>query len=83
MPSQMTTGIHAALIKAGPFSGHTIAWSKRLTETPFAQKLQSVVVHAYDNGMAAVLIAALVVILIGSLAAAVLMRKESHADVHA
>lgn len=83
MPSQMTTGIHAALIKAGPFSGHTIAWSKRLTETPFAQKLQSVVVHAYDNGMAAVLIAALIVILIGSLAAAVLMRKESHADVHA
>lgn len=76
MPAKMATGIHDALVAAGPFSGHTIAWSKRLTATPYAEKVQNVVIHAYDKGMGAVLIGACIVVLLGSLAAATLMQKE-------
>ncbi|WP_245150465.1 hypothetical protein [Weissella cibaria] len=45
------TGLHKALVEAGPFSDHAVDFSDRLTNAPFAHDLQQVVLHAYDKGM--------------------------------
>lgn len=58
MPAAALTGIKDALINAGPFSGHTIAFSARLTKSPFGHQIQAIVVRAYDNGMIALTLTA-------------------------
>lgn len=77
MPTEMYTGIHKALVEAGPFSGHAIAFSKRIGATPFAQAIQKAVVNAYDHGLIAASYTAMVLILIGAAAAAFLMKSNT------
>lgn len=74
MPTQALNGIKDALINAGPFSGHTIAFSARLAKSPFAHQIQTIVVRAFDNGMIALTLTAAVIALIGALAAVLLLR---------
>ncbi len=80
MPAKMTAGIHAALVTAGPFSGHSIAWSARLARTPFVHAVCQVVLRAYDRGMGAVALCAAAVVVVGSLAALLLMRGPVATD---
>ena len=51
MPEAAATSLHKTLVEAGPFSDHTVAFSDRLTNAPFAHDFQQVVLHAYDKGM--------------------------------
>lgn len=76
MPTQALNGIKEALINAGPFSGHSIAFSSRIEKAPFAHALQQVVIKAYDNGMAAVAITSGVIVVLGAIGAAFLMRNR-------
>lgn len=76
MPHSVMTQLKEALVNAGPFSGHSIAFSKRLSEAPFASEFQKIVVHAYDNGMSAVAITSSILVLIGCLAAVLLLRNR-------
>jgi EmrB/QacA subfamily drug resistance transporter len=76
MPAKVINGIKDALINAGPFSGHTIAFSTQMQHMPFAATLQKIVIAAYDNGMAAVAISSGVIVLLGALGAAILMRNR-------
>ena len=80
MPAKMADGIHSALVTAGPFSGHSIAWSAQLAKTSFAHAVRQVVIRAYDRGMSAVALCAAVVVVIGSVAALALMRNQVSAD---
>ncbi|KRM12836.1 major facilitator superfamily permease [Paucilactobacillus suebicus DSM 5007 = KCTC 3549] len=76
MPSSALSGLHSALVKAGPFSGHGIAFSTRLSQAPFAADFQKVVVHAYDNGMSAVAFSSAVIVLIGCIGSAILLKNR-------
>lgn len=78
MPVKVMNNIKDALVNAGPFSGHTIAFSSRMEHAPFAKALQKIVIHAYDNGMAAVAVTSGVIVIVGAIGAAFLMR--SHVD---
>lgn len=75
-PAKAINGIKEALINAGPFSGHTIAFSARMDHLPFAQALQKIVIHAYDNGMAAVSMTSAIIVIVGAIGAALLMRNH-------
>ncbi|GAX01272.1 MFS transporter [Secundilactobacillus silagei] len=76
MPAPALTGLKKALIDAGPFSGHGIAFSDRLSHAPFAQDFQRIVIHAYDNGMTTVAISSAIIALVGGIAAAVLLQRN-------
>lgn len=76
MPAKALSGIKDALINAGPFSGHGVAFSDKMQHAPFAHALQQIVIKAYDNGMIAVAISSAVVVLLGALGAAFLMRNQ-------
>lgn len=76
MPAKVMSSIKDALINAGPFSGHTIAFSDRMAHAPFAKALQKIVIHAYDNGMAAVAVTSGVIVIVGGVGAALLMKNH-------
>ena len=76
MPEAAATGLHKALVEAGPFSGHEVAFSDRLSQAPFAHAFQQVVLNAYDKGMAAVGVTAAITVFIGAVGAAVFMRER-------
>ncbi|PWF99652.1 MFS transporter [Levilactobacillus bambusae] len=76
LPAQMADGLHKALLEAGPFSGHAIAFSHRVNATPFAKSIQTAVINAYDHGLTAASYTAMVLILIGAAAAMFLMRSK-------
>ena len=78
MPEAAATGLHKALVEAGPFSGHAVAFSDRLSQAPFAHAFQQVVLNAYDKGMAAVGVTAAITVFIGAIGAAVFMRERKH-----
>lgn len=69
--------IKDALIEAGPFSGHTIAFSDKMNLAPFAHELQQVVLHAYDKGMTAATLLSAGVVFVGAIAAGLLLKKNS------
>lgn len=79
LPAAAASGLRKALFSAGPFSGHQIAFSARVSRAPFAHGLQMMVLRAYHSGMVGVLFTAAGVLMLGSLAAATLMR-EHHAS---
>ncbi|AVK60318.1 MFS transporter [Lactobacillus sp. CBA3605] len=76
LPKVSATAIHAALVKAGPFSGHAIAYSHRLSQMPFAKTVQQLVWQAYANGTRAVTLTAAGIVLVGGLCAAIFMRNR-------
>ncbi|MFV0557674.1 MAG: MFS transporter [Enterococcus sp.] len=73
---QLPQELSDAFLDAGPFSGHAIAFSDQLSQAPFADKLQVIVVQAFDQGMIRVSYVVAGTILLGALAAALLMRKN-------
>ncbi|MBU7561846.1 DHA2 family efflux MFS transporter permease subunit [Weissella cibaria] len=79
MPEAAATGLHKALVEAGPFSGHAVAFSDRLTKAPFAHDFQQVVLHAYDKGMIAVGVTAAITVFVGAIGAALFMRDRKNA----
>ncbi len=76
MPAKTLHALKEALISAGPFSGHGIAFSERLSRALFAQDFQRIVVHAYDNGTSALSLGAAGIAIVGGLAAALLLRNR-------
>lgn len=76
MPATAVTGLKRALIEAGPFSGHGIAFSSRVNQAPFAQAFQRVVVRAYDNGMAAVSLTSAIIVILGGVGAMLLLQNH-------
>ncbi|OJG36473.1 drug:H+ antiporter-2 (14 Spanner) (DHA2) family drug resistance MFS transporter [Enterococcus devriesei] len=74
MPAQAAAGLHKAIINDGPFSGHQIAFSERLSKVPFAHDFQQVVIKAFDHGMVGVSLTAAVIVLIGAAGAIFFMR---------
>lgn len=76
MPAAALTGLKKALIEAGPFSGHGIAFSTRVQQSDFAQEFQRVVVNAYDKGMSAVALTAALVVIIGGIGATLLLKNH-------
>ncbi|WP_061777416.1 MFS transporter [Levilactobacillus senmaizukei] len=77
MPKAAATGIHQALVEAGPFSGHAIAFSDRLSKMPFGHAIQQMVWQAYANGTRAVTLTAAGIVVVGGICAAVLMRNHA------
>jgi EmrB/QacA subfamily drug resistance transporter len=80
MPTQALNGIKDALISAGPFSGHTVAFSARLAKSPFAHEVQTIVVTAYNQGMIALTLTSAGIVVVGGIAAALLMRSKSESQ---
>lgn len=76
MPAAALSGIKKALVEAGPFSGHGIAFSTRISQSPFGHGLQQVVIKAYDSGMTAVAVGAALIVIIGGLAAVFLLKNH-------
>ncbi|HBF74463.1 MAG TPA: MFS transporter, partial [Lactobacillus sp.] len=76
LPVQALSGLKKALIDAGPFSGHGIAFSSRVSHAPFAHDFQQIVIKAYDNGMTAVAIGSAIIVVIGGVAAALLLQRN-------
>lgn len=76
MPHAAAKAIHQALVNAGPFSGHSIAFSSRLSQTPFGHTVQQIVWQAYANGTRAVSLAVAGTVIAGGLCAAFLMRNR-------
>ena len=72
LPEKLTN----ALIKAGPFSGHELAFSDALSKVPFAHELQKVVVNAFDKGLIQICYVAGTIVLIGAVGAAIFMRER-------
>lgn len=80
IPKAAATGIQQALVEAGAFSGHAIAWGQQLVKTPYAAKVQQVVVTAFDKGMIAVVTTSLVLMVIAILAALFLLKETKTTD---
>ncbi|GAA3616628.1 MFS transporter [Secundilactobacillus similis DSM 23365 = JCM 2765] len=76
MPTAAVDGLKKALVDAGPFSGHTIAFADRVQHAPFAHAFQQVVIRAYDHGMTSLTIAAAVIVLIGAIGAGLLLQRN-------
>lgn len=76
MSTKIMNNIKDVLVNAGPFSGHTIAFSNRMSHMPFASSLQKIVIHAYDNGMTAVAVTSGVIVVVGAIGAALLMKNH-------
>ena len=72
LPEKLTT----SLVKAGPFSGHEIAFSDALSKAPFVSELQKVVVDAFDKGLIQICYVAGTIVLIGAVGAAIFMRDD-------
>lgn len=72
LPDKLTN----ALIDAGPFSGHEIAFSEAISKAPFAAELQKVVMHAFNEGMVQICYVAGAIVLIGAIGAAIFMREN-------
>lgn len=79
MPVAAVSGLKKALIDAGPFSGHAIAFSNRVSHSPFAKSFQKVVIQAYDNGIVA-LTSAIIVIVAGVAAMLLIRNHEESTD---
>ena len=80
IPKAAATGIQQALVEAGAFSGHAIAWGQQLVKTPYAAKVQQIVVTAFDKGMIAVVTTSLVLMVIAILAALFLLKETKTTD---
>lgn len=76
MPAPAVTGLKKALVEAGPFSGHGVAFSSRISQAPFAQDFQRVVIKAYDNGMTAVSLTSAAIVIVGGIGAVLLLRNH-------
>ncbi|MCZ2492820.1 MFS transporter [Dellaglioa carnosa] len=80
MPNAAATGIHQALVNAGAFSGHMVAWSQKMTSTPYADKVQNIVLTAFNKGMIQVVLTSLIMMIIGVLGAIFLLRETKSVD---
>lgn len=80
IPKAAATGIQQALVEAGAFSGHAIAWGQQLVKTPYAAKVQQIVVTAFDKGIIAVVTTSLVLVVIAILAALFLLKETKTTD---
>lgn len=76
MPTQMISRLKEALISAGPFSGHSIAFATKLQHVPGIQEFQSVVIKAYDQGMSAVSFSSAVIVIVGGILAMLLLKNH-------
>lgn len=79
MPAAAGSAIKQALVDAGPFAVHGIAFSARMTKMPFAHGLQNVVLGAYSNSMRGITITSAIVLVIAGAAALILMRDQNQA----
>lgn len=76
VPKDALTNIHDALVDAGPFGGHAIAFAPRLHNLPNVTNLQTVVLHAYNSGLTMTLMTGVVIVVIGAVGALFLLKKN-------
>ncbi|MTV81308.1 MFS transporter [Secundilactobacillus folii] len=80
LPSGLVTTLKKALVDAGPFAGHGIAFSKRMAATPFAHDFQRVVLSAYSQSMKGIALSSAIVLFVAGIAALTLMRDQKSSD---
>lgn len=78
MPASVAKTLTKVLVDAGPFAGHGIAFSTRMSHAPFATDLQTVVLSAYSVAMRNITLVAAVVLVIAGIAALTLMHGQQH-----
>ncbi|WP_288529842.1 DHA2 family efflux MFS transporter permease subunit [uncultured Secundilactobacillus sp.] len=78
MPASVAKTLTKVLVDAGPFAGHGIAFSTRMSHSPFAAGLQTVVLAAYSAAMRNITLVAAVVLVIAGIAALTLMHGQQH-----
>lgn len=79
LPTAALNGVQTGLLKAGPFSGPAVLHSPRaaqLQQLPAFKTVQLTVTRAFDTGFKNVLLLAAGFIIIGAVAAAVLIHDE-------
>lgn len=80
MPTAMASKLHAALVDAGPFSGHAIAYNDRLNGLPFTSQFRHMVVMAYDHGMSGTVLTSAGIVIAGGILAAILMKTQFESE---
>lgn len=80
LPATMTGKLHEALVSAGPFSGHAIAYSSRLDHVPFIAQFRHMVVLAYDHGMSGTILTSAGIVIAGGILAAILMKNRFESE---
>jgi EmrB/QacA subfamily drug resistance transporter len=78
LPTAILDKLHTVLVDAGPFSGHAIVSSKRVSALPVAHDLQVAVRQAFDHGFIGILHLDAVLLIIGGIAALVLIKTGKH-----
>lgn len=84
LPQQAADGIHTALFKGGPFAGNEILQSPRAAafrSMPGFADLKHTVFTAFDHGFTSVLFAGATMLIIGAIAAAVLVKDTKKEEV--
>nr|WP_125709983.1 DHA2 family efflux MFS transporter permease subunit [Lacticaseibacillus porcinae] len=77
LPAKAAAALQKVLVDAGPFAGHGIAFSKQMSQAPFAHDFQTTVLNAYANSMRGITLTAAIVFVIGAGAAFFLMRDAN------
>lgn len=71
---QGTHGFKEALIDGGPFSGHSMIFSKAADKLPNLSDLQNVVAHAFYNGMRSLTYVSVIIIVVAAVLAYILLH---------
>lgn len=77
VPKEILDHLHTALVEAGPFGGHAIAFNQRIAQIPGAKQFQTAVVEAYNRGLATTLMTGTIIVLLGALAALTLLKRNA------
>lgn len=76
VPKEVLSHLQTALIDAGPFGGHAIAFSQRIAQLPGAKQFQVAVVESYNRGLATTLMTGTIIVLLGALGALTLLKRN-------
>jgi hypothetical protein len=73
-PVQVVNTLQETLVKVGPFSGHAVATSRQIAATPFADRVQSIVRGAFDNGFVQIMRIDAGLLILGGILALLLVK---------
>lgn len=75
-PGDLLARLHSALIEAGPFGGHAIAFDHRIELLPNFKNFQIAVIHAYNSGLTMTLFTGMLIVFLGAIGAVLLLKKD-------
>ncbi len=76
LTGKLSTELHDVFTKVSAFGGHEIAFSSRMSALPQAKQIQDMVMAAFHNGMVATFLTAGAIVLVGAIAAAILLNDS-------